>query len=159
MGIENSSDNHICNYCNNSIPPLTYKLQQHTTSSLWVKHGQCCASCTAPPDTELVNKLEVLNDKEKVSHDETIAEEGNHRTNILLALLRAYDMEEQSGVKSLKRANRIIIAGRIVGAGGIAAALLLLFYEMFALSALLSFLGVAGILVCQFGMWKKSRIS
>ena len=159
MRVENSSDNHICNYCNNSIPPLTYKLQQHTTSSLWLKHGQCCAACVSPHDIKAVNEQVVIIKEDGKSYNETAVKKRTHRTNILLALSRAYDLEEKSGVNRLKRANRIIMAGRLTGATGIPAGVLFLFYGMFTLSAIFSFLGVVGIVICKFGMWKRYRIN
>lgn len=158
METENSSDNHICNHCNNSIPPLTYKLQQHSTSSLWMKHGQCCAACISPNDIEAVNKQAVLDNQEEKSYTEAAVKEGARRTNILLALSLAYDLEKKSGEKRLKRASRIIVAGRLIVATGIFASLLFLFYEMFTLSLISSFLGVVGIFICKLGRWKKHRI-
>ncbi|MDZ7737510.1 MAG: hypothetical protein U5K32_00260 [Bacteroidales bacterium] len=158
MKTENPADNHICKHCNNNIPSLTYRLQQHPTSSLWLKHGKCSAACISPNDIKAVITLEDLNGTEKISHSETVVKKGNYRTNILLALSRANDLEEKSVVNRLKKANRIIMAGRLIGATGISAALLLLFYEMFILSVIFSFLGVVGILICKYGMWKKYRI-
>lgn len=158
MRVGNSSDNHICNYCNNTIPPLTHKLQQHTTSSLWLKHGQCCAACIAPHDIKVVNEPIVIIDEDGKLNNEITLKKGTHRTNILLALSRVSHLEKMSAVKMLKRANRIILTGRLIGASGIAGALLFLYYEVFILSALFSFLGVVGIVICKIGVWKKYRI-
>ncbi|MDT8402712.1 MAG: hypothetical protein RQ743_13550, partial [Bacteroidales bacterium] len=47
---QNSPEKYKCEYCNNDISILTKKLQQHHTSNLWMKHGQCSAACVAPKD-------------------------------------------------------------------------------------------------------------
>ncbi len=158
MRVENSSDNHICNYCNNAIPPLTHRLQQHTTSSLWLKHGQCCAACIAPYDIKAVDGQIVIIKEDGKSYNETTVQKGTHRTNILLAFSRVTHLEKVSARKRLKKANRIIMAGRLTGASGIAAGLLFLFYEMFTVSAIFSLMGVAGIGICKLGVWQKYRI-
>jgi len=36
-----------CDYCNEDIPLLTKKLQQHPSSMLWMRHGKCSVSCSA----------------------------------------------------------------------------------------------------------------
>lgn len=158
MKAENSSDYHLCNYCNNTISPLTHKLQQHTTSSLWLKHGQCCAACISPHDIKVVNEPLVIIEEDGKTYNETVVKKGTHRTNILFALSKASRLEETSLANSLNRANRIIMAGRLIGASGIAAGVLFLFYGMSTLSVIFSLLGVAGIGICKFGMWKKYRI-
>ncbi len=125
MRVGNSSDDHICTYCNNNIPSLTYRLQQHTTSSLWLRHGQCCAACISPHDVKAVNGQIVIIKEDEKLNNETDVKKRTHRTNILLAFSRAYDLEEKSVANSLKRANRIILAGRLTGASGIAAGMAL----------------------------------
>ncbi len=157
MRVENDSDNHICNYCDNTISPLTHKLQQHTTSSLWLKHGQCCAACISPHDIKAVNEQVVIIKEDGKKYNIRAVKKGTHRTNILLALTRAYDLEEKSVANRLKRANRIILAGRLTGASGIATGVLFLFYGMFTLSVIFSFVGLVGIGVCKLSMWKKYR--
>ncbi len=123
-----------------------------------MKHGQCCAACISPNDIEAFNEQVVLDNEEEKPYTEAAVKEEARRTNILLALSLANNLEKKSGEKSLKRASRIIVAGRLIVATGIFAALLFLFYEMFTLSLISSFLGVVGIFLCKLGMWKKHRI-
>lgn len=134
MKAGNSSDKHICIYCNNSIPSLTYKLQQHTSSSLWLKYGQCCAACISKGNIEAANELEVSSNVMKPSNNKSLVKKGNHRTNILLALSRVSGLEEMSRTRVLIKANRIIFTGKIIFASGITAGFIFIYYELFVLS-------------------------
>jgi len=157
-GVKNPQANHVCDHCNKDITSLTYKLQQHSSSHIWLKHGQCCAACVSSQDIRNNMDEQDLIIEDRKPYEEKIRETGNYRTNIFLALSRAADMEDNAGTKSKGKAKRFITTGKIIGATGISAGFVFLYYELFILSIIFFIVGIAGIILCRLGVWKQCRI-
>ena len=147
---------------------LTRKLQQHPSSHLWLRHGQCCAACTATGDiTGLEMELMIDEDLKKLSQNgddlnnsshENVFLSGNHNTNILYALTRASEIEEGTQLESRRRARRAIRAGNTVATVSIATGFIFFYYEYFVFALVGLIIGVAGIVLCRLAVWKKYRI-
>jgi len=159
MEMKNSSSiSYKCDFCNEGISMLTKKLQQHPTSQLWLKHGQCCAVCTAATKNITGIKKEVITRQDhNKSSRESISKSGDHNTNIILALNRASEIEEEAEFKIRRRAQRSITTGKTIASIGLAAGFIFFYYEYFtvALIGLITFIG--GIVLCRLGVWKKCR--
>ena len=156
---ESYSISYKCDFCNEDISMLTKKLQQHPTSQLWLKHGQCCAACTAATENITGIKKEVITRQDQnKSSLKSIVQSGDHNTNIIHALTRASEIEEEAGFKIRKRVQRLITTGKTIGSIGLAAGFIFFYYEYFtvALIGLITFIG--GIILCRLGVWKKCRI-
>lgn len=154
---QNSPENYKCEYCNNEISILTKKLQQHHTSNLWMKHGQCCAACVAPKDITGLDRDSLQQYINYDSHEIGKSLPGNHYTNIARGLERASVIEEQHEIKIKKLAQRYIAAGKIIAISCLAAAFIFFYYELFTLALASSAFCIAGIFLGKLGVCKKCR--
>jgi len=136
---------------------LTKKLQQHPTSQLWLKHGQCCAACTAPQNITGIAKNEILRTDYDKSYPDKKAKSGNHNTNIILALSKASQIEEEAEFKIKRRAQRSLTSGKIIASVSLAASFLFFYYEHFYLALIGFIICIGGIVQCRLGVWKKCR--
>jgi len=152
---KHSSDKYKCDYCSNDISILTKRLQEHPTSSLWIKHGQCCAACISPNEISDINKLGLKRDDNSKSPEERRPLPGNHNTNILIGLNRASKIEQTAKEKVRKTIQRSITIGRIIGSTGLAAGFIFFYYEYFTFAIICLVAGISGILLCRLGIWKK----
>lgn len=152
-----SSKKYTCDYCNNDISLLTIKLQQHSTSQLWLKHGQCCAACTTTKDITGIHKEVTVREDHDKSYLKRISRNGDHNTNIFFALTRAAKIEDASKLKSKKWAQRLITTGKIIASVGLAACLIFLYYEFFIIALIGLIVCITGIVTCRLGVWGKCR--
>lgn len=156
---EYSAEKYKCEYCNNDISLLTLKLQQHPTSQLWLRHGQCCAACKS------AGEIEGVNNKESVAvlgHDKSFNDNGLQpevSNNILInAPASKGDIEDEAKLNMRKRARRTIKAGNIIASISLVACFLFFYYEYFFLSIASLIIAIAGIVLCRLAIWKKCRI-
>lgn len=152
--VETPPVNHICDHCNKDINSLTYKLQQHPSSHVWLKHGQCCAACVATGDIRVANNDKEFIVEKRIPYDERIREEGSHRKNVLLAFSRAAELEDKTGAKLRRKTQNSITAGKVIGAAGFAAGLIFTYFEMFFLAGGSILFGIAVIVICRLGICK-----
>ena len=154
-----SEERYTCEFCNDDIPALTKKLQQHPTARLWMKHGQCCAACTSASDINGTYRLISSREFNNSPSPERKGKRGNHNTNIILGLTRAAVIEDATEEKNKRRAERTITAGKIIALSSLAAALIFFYYEFFALALGALILSTGGIALYRLGLCKKCRIS
>ncbi len=156
---EYSAENYKCEYCNNDISLLTLKLQQHPTSQLWLRHGQCCAACKSAGELEGVNNKEsvAVLGRDKSFNDNGIQPEDSY--NIIINTPASDgDIEDEAKLNMRKRAGRTIKAGNIIASISLVACFLFFYNEYFFLSIASLIIAIAGIVLCRLAIWKKCRI-
>ncbi len=154
---ERSTIKYKCDFCSNDISILTKKLQEHPTSSLWMKHGQCCAACISPKEITGIDKLGLMKDNNSRSSERRKSLPGSHNTNILIGLSRASRIELTAKEKVRKKIQRSITVGRIIGSTGLAAGFIFFYYEYFTIAIICLVLCISGIVLCRLGIWKRCR--
>lgn len=148
---------YTCHICSKDINVLTKKLQEHPTSGIWARHGQCCAACVGPEDiTGLHNDMMVKSEyrEEDLSGNK---HNGNPHTNILSGLERAVEIEELNAQKTDRRAKRTVSAGRIIVASSLVAGFLFFYYEFFMFALICLVICITGIIVYRMGTLKQLR--
>jgi len=94
---EYSAEKFKCEYCDSDISLLTKKLQQHPTSQLWLRHGQCCAACKSARETNGINNKELISiqDFDKIFNNNALKPE-DHNTNLIHTLTRDSEIEDEA---------------------------------------------------------------
>lgn len=155
---QNSPEIYKCEYCNNNISILTKKLQQHYTSNLWMKHGQCCAACIAPRDITGIDRSLLSPQINNNSKGQGNKLPGDHNTNIAMGFQKVSEIEEEHRMKVNENARRYMTAGNIIIFASLLTGFVFVYYEFFILAVVCSFLCLGGIFLCRLGVWKKCRI-
>ena len=155
---EYSAEKFKCEYCDSDISLLTKKLQQHPTSQLWLRHGQCCAACKSARETNGINNKELISiqDFDKIFNNNALKPE-DHNTNLIHTLTRDSEIEDEAKLNMRIWARKMIRAGNIIATLSLVASFLLFYNEYFyqAIAALI--VAVLGIVICRLGVWKKCR--
>jgi len=156
---EYSAEKYKCEYCAKDISVLTKKLQQHPTSQLWLRHGQCCAACKSAESIKGINNKEsiVVLGLEKSSDNNRLQSE-DPNTNLIYTPASDADNEDEAILNMRKRARITIRAGNIIASVSLVACFLFFYYEYFYLSIASLIVAIAGIILCRFAVWKKCRI-
>ncbi|HCC70908.1 MAG TPA: hypothetical protein DEQ09_07150 [Bacteroidales bacterium] len=149
-------ERYTCEHCNNEISDLTRKLQKHQTSSLWMKHGQCCVACIAPNDIKFIDN-NITYEKKRNKPLKEGKKNGNRRDNMIFARDGVSVMEEEARFRIMRQADKSISTGKIIGGTGAAAGLIFLYYEIYIIALAGLLLAIAGIITCRMGVWKKCR--
>jgi len=160
MGMETNVDSqnkYTCHICSKDINVLTKKLQEHPTSGIWVRHGQCCATCVAPEDITGLHDDVMIKSEYREAGMPGNKLNGDPHTNILSGLERAVEIEEMNAQKIDRRTKRTVTAGRIIVVSGLAAGFLFFYYELFILALICLVICIAGIMVYRMGTVKQFR--
>ncbi len=156
---ENSAEKYKCDYCDSDISLLTKKLQQHPTSHLWIRHGQCCAACKSVGEINGINNIRsiAVQDFDKSPNDNGM-QSGDYNGNKTHSLAREAEIEDEVRLNIRKQARRTIRAGNIIASVSLVAAFLFFYYEYFHLAIAALIMAIAGVVLCRLGVWKKCRI-
>lgn len=157
-GMETSVDSqkkYTCHICSKDIDVLTKKLQEHPTSGIWVRHGQCCAACVAPEDITGLHNDVMANSEYREEVTSGNKHNGDPHTNILSGLERAVEIEELNSQKIDRCAKRTVTAGRIIVVSGLAAGFLFFYYELFIFAIICLVICITGIIIYRKGKMKQ----
>lgn len=160
-----SQEIYTCHICNKDISGLTKKLQQHPTSRIWIRHGQCCAACISPEDITSMLDADItsmhvaadINSEYREAGVLKNRQNGDPHTNIMSGLERAVEIEELKEEKLNRRAKRTVTAGRIIVASSLAGGFLFFYYESFILALICLIICITGIIVYRMGTLKQYR--
>ncbi|MEE4214355.1 MAG: hypothetical protein V2I34_04765 [Bacteroidales bacterium] len=152
-----SQKKYTCHICSKDINVLTKKLQEHPTSGIWVRHGQCCAACVAPEDITGLHDDVMVKSEYRQEGTSGNKHNGDPHTNILSGLERAVEIEELKTQNNERRAKRTATAGRITVVSSLAAGFLFFYYELFILALICLIICITGIIVYRKGTVKQFR--
>lgn len=160
MREQDSTNKYQCDYCDQYISILTKRLQQHSTSDYWQKHGQCCAACAATGEVRGINNARLTPEpRHGKSSRGNVLWSGNHNNNIILALARAAEIEEKTEQKIRKQSQITITSGKIIIAFGLAGGFIFFYYEYFTIAIIGIIISIAGLVLYRLGVWNKYRIN